>query len=67
MRLLKKICTKMSNPKWYNIGLIVCFMLTTTHNLHAEDEGVPLDAGVSFLVAAAVGYGVKQMAQKEEV
>ncbi|BDS09470.1 PID-CTERM protein-sorting domain-containing protein [Aureispira anguillae] len=28
--------------------------------------GVPLDGGASFLIAAAVGYGMKTMAGKEK-
>lgn len=46
--------------------LLVCSLpvLAEAPTLPDDPEGVPIDGGISLLVAAGVGYGAKKMKDK---
>jgi len=62
--------------KAITILTIICILaiFLTPTLLHAQGPGfgddtddVPVDGGISLLVAAGIGYGVKQMRKKKNV
>lgn len=73
MKIVKKMNIFPLSLKVTNFILVLAFLFIGSQNIMAQEgdggnsEGVPLDAGVSFLVVAAAGYGMKKMNEKEEV
>lgn len=65
MKNIRKITQHNWNKNVVRMAIIAGLLLTSQTQVWAGPPGppgVPLDAGVSFLIAAAVGYGVKTMA-----
>jgi hypothetical protein len=67
-KLIRRI-SKNWNKKIYTFGLTLALMFTLSPQIIAQPPppGVPIDAGASVLIIAAVSYGAKKMMEEKEV
>ncbi len=74
-----KFLYKIKPAQWQKIICLLVVLLTITNLLHAQIgdpssggtgngdvDDAPIDGGLSLLVAAGVGYGVKQIKQRRK-
>ncbi len=73
--IIKNIIAYVHQPQFIKtLGCIVFIMVAMLPSLHAQvsdpsivdPDAVPIDGGISLLVAAGVGYGAKKMKEKRK-
>ncbi len=75
IKQMKKLITTINNPQTIKASLLIVFILTVNiFPAMAEPDpfdgpdlnDVPLDGGLSILLAAGVGYGAKKIKEKRQ-
>lgn len=74
---INKIVAKVMQPQFIKAACFLLFIvLVMVNHAHADtitdpgaepDADVPLDGGLSLLVAAGVGYGAKKMKERKRI
>ncbi len=64
---------KLKTPQLFGCSILFCILFILTTLTHAQPvfdddvNDVPVDGGLSLLVAAGVGYGAKKMRDKRKI
>jgi hypothetical protein len=74
--ILKSVISDIQQPKFFkSVCCIIFIMVIMLPSIHAQGpsdlggepgEAVPIDGGLSLLVAAGVGYGAKKMKDRRQ-
>lgn len=70
---MKRIVKYITQPQvTKSIYLLLCMIIVSSTVIHAQTEpgdpnnAAPIDGGLSLLIAAGIGYGVKKIKEKKQ-